>query len=146
MSIATTLPSDVMRSQMRRKAHRLSGHGASISTVVSESALVSANLTRTPSKTRKYVDICDAVPVLIRGYSLIALQTGLSGRLTQGLRAAAGHRYRTVAIRIRADCGTGRLRSESVRPERVARRRPVLAALAPALQDRGTIPFRQTCL
>src|SRR6266851_5356223 len=67
MSMATTLPSDVMRSQMRRKAHRLSGHGASISTVVSESALVSANLTRTPSRTRKYVDSLDAVPVLIRG-------------------------------------------------------------------------------
>src|SRR5271168_909932 len=87
MSMATTLPSDVMRSQMRRKAHRLSGHGASISTVVSESALVSANLTRTPSKTRKYVDICDAVPVLIRGSSFIPLQTGLSGRLSEWLLA-----------------------------------------------------------
>src|SRR6266699_2229508 len=52
------------------KAHRLSGHGASISTVVSESALVSANLTRTPSRTRKYVDICAAVPVLIGGFPL----------------------------------------------------------------------------
>jgi hypothetical protein len=51
-----TLPSDVMRSQMRRKAHRLSGHGASISTVVSESALVSANLTRTPSGRAEHGD------------------------------------------------------------------------------------------
>jgi len=73
MSRATTLPSGVMRSQMRRKAHRLSGHGASISTVVPESALVSANLTRTPSKTRKYVYICDAVPVLISGFLLHSL-------------------------------------------------------------------------
>src|SRR4029077_8116871 len=56
-----------------RKAHRLPGHGASISTVVPESALVSANLTRTPSTTRKYVYICDSVPVLIRGFLLHSL-------------------------------------------------------------------------
>src|SRR6476660_6223506 len=73
MSMATTLPSDVMRSQMRRKAHTLFGHGANINTVVSESALASANLTRTPSTTRKYVDICDPVPVLIRGFLLHSL-------------------------------------------------------------------------
>src|SRR6266481_1889260 len=106
MSMATTLPSDVMRSQMRRKAHRLSGHGASISTVVSESALVSANLTRTPSRTRKYVDSCDAVPALIRGFLLHSLsdrsvwhtkQTCLS---SQGSARQLGHRYRTLAIRI----------------------------------------------
>jgi hypothetical protein len=37
------------------EAQRLSGHGANSSTVTSEAALVSANLTRTPSQTRKYV-------------------------------------------------------------------------------------------
>jgi low temperature requirement protein LtrA len=52
-SMATTRPTPTTRSQMRRKAHRVSGHGASSSTVVSESALVSANRTRTPSQTRK---------------------------------------------------------------------------------------------
>src|SRR6266852_5818701 len=109
MSMATTLPSDVMRSQMRRKAHRLSGHGASISTVVSESALVSANLTRTPSRTRKYVDSLDAVPVLIRGFLLHSLsdrsvwQTRQTCLCSQGLLARqVRHRYRTLAIRIGA--------------------------------------------
>jgi hypothetical protein len=34
---------------MRRKAQRLSGHGASSRTVMSDSALLSANLTRTPA-------------------------------------------------------------------------------------------------
>src|SRR6266508_4772785 len=52
-------PTAATRFQMRRKAQRLSGHGASSSTVVSESALVSANLTRTPSQTRKYVLIVE---------------------------------------------------------------------------------------
>jgi hypothetical protein len=46
---------------MRRKAQRLSGHGASNSTVVLESAVLSANRTRTPSQTRKYVLILDTV-------------------------------------------------------------------------------------
>src|SRR2546428_631049 len=46
MSMATARPTAETRSQMRRKAHRLSGHGASSRTVTSESALVSANLIR----------------------------------------------------------------------------------------------------
>src|SRR5256885_14760140 len=92
MSMATTLPSDVRRSQMRRKAHRLSGHGASISTVVPESALVSANLTRTPSTTRKYV-YSRSVPVLISGFLLHPLsdrsvwQTKQTCLFSQGLSA-----------------------------------------------------------
>src|SRR6476620_1252774 len=108
MSMATTLPSDVTRSQIRRKAHRLSGHGASISTVVSESALVSANLTRTPSRTRKYVFICAAVPVLIGGFPLHSStdrsvwQTNRPVCLVKGFSARqVGHRYRAVAIRVR---------------------------------------------
>jgi hypothetical protein len=52
-SMATTRPTPDTRSQMRRKAQRLSGHGASSSTMLSASALVSANRTRTPSQTRK---------------------------------------------------------------------------------------------
>src|ERR1700730_8126062 len=50
---------------MRRKAHTLSGQGASSSTVVSESAPVSAYRTRTPSQTLKYVVIGDPASVLI---------------------------------------------------------------------------------
>src|SRR6266581_7446420 len=50
---------------MRRKAHTLSGQGASSSTVVSESALVSENRTRTPSQTLKYVVIGEPGPALI---------------------------------------------------------------------------------
>src|SRR6478609_3979778 len=50
---------------MRRKAHTLSGQGASSSTVVSESALVSANRTRTPSQTLKYVVIGESARALI---------------------------------------------------------------------------------
>jgi hypothetical protein len=37
----------------RRNAHTVSGQGASISTVTSASALVSAKRTRNPSQTRK---------------------------------------------------------------------------------------------
>ncbi len=59
--MATTRPTVVTSLQMRRKAQRLSGHGASNSTVVPESAALSANLTRTPSQTRKYVLILDTV-------------------------------------------------------------------------------------
>jgi hypothetical protein len=55
MSMATTRPTAATPFQMRRKAQRLSGHGASSSMVMAESALLSANLTRTPSQTRKYV-------------------------------------------------------------------------------------------
>jgi hypothetical protein len=51
-SMATTRPTAETRSQMRRNAQRLSGHGASSSMVMSESVLLSANLTRTPSQTR----------------------------------------------------------------------------------------------
>src|SRR4029077_15318925 len=50
---------------MRRKAHTLSGQGASSSTVISESALVSANRTRTPSQTLKYVVSGEPGPALI---------------------------------------------------------------------------------
>jgi hypothetical protein len=50
---------------MRRKPQRVSGHGASISTVMSESALLSAYLTRTPSLTRKYVVIGETASALI---------------------------------------------------------------------------------
>jgi hypothetical protein len=50
---------------MRRNAQRLSGHGDSRSSVVSESAFVSANLTRTLSQTRKYVVIGEAACVLM---------------------------------------------------------------------------------
>ena len=60
MSMATTRPTAATRSQMRRKAQRLSGHGASSSMVRSDFALLSANLTRTPSQTRKYVLIVEA--------------------------------------------------------------------------------------
>src|SRR5260370_42648891 len=116
MSMATTLPSDVMRSQMRRKAHRLSGHGASISTVVSESALVSANLTRTPSRTRKYVDICDPVPVLIRGF----LPHSLSDRSVWQTKQTCLFGQGLAARQWATD--TERVRSESVPSERVARR------------------------
>jgi hypothetical protein len=52
-SMAITRPTAATWCQMRRKAQRVSGHGASSSTVMSESALLSANLTRTPSQTRK---------------------------------------------------------------------------------------------
>src|SRR6266567_5696912 len=52
-SMATSRPSAETRSQIRRKAQRVSGHGASSRTVISESALLSAYLTRTPSLTRK---------------------------------------------------------------------------------------------
>jgi hypothetical protein len=50
---------------MRRKAQRLSGHGASSSMVMSESALLSPNLTRTPSHTRKYVLIVETAPASV---------------------------------------------------------------------------------
>jgi hypothetical protein len=63
-SMATTRPTAATPCQMRRKAHRLSGHGASSITVMSESALSSANLTRTPSQTRKYVVIGDTASAL----------------------------------------------------------------------------------
>ena len=46
--MATTLPTAATRSQMRRKAHRLSGHGESMSTVTPEPGLLSTNLARTP--------------------------------------------------------------------------------------------------
>src|SRR5439155_11204407 len=66
-SIATTRPTVATRAQMRRKAQRVSGHGAKSNTAMSESALVSANLTRTPSQTWKYVVIGET------GTSLIGL-------------------------------------------------------------------------
>ena len=53
-SIATTRAAPDTRSQIRRNAQRLSGHGLNINTVTAdESALLSANRIRTPSHTRK---------------------------------------------------------------------------------------------
>src|SRR5271155_4077526 len=60
---------------MRRKAQRVSGHGASNSTVVRESALLSANRTRNPSWTRKYVTIGEPASVLISLSPSQALRT-----------------------------------------------------------------------
>src|SRR5580765_1584104 len=85
MSMATTRPTEETRSQMRRKAQRVSGHAASSSTVTSELALVSANRTRTPSQTRKYVEMGEP-----------ASSTAL---LLTGQRGACG--CRDVGIRVR---------------------------------------------
>src|SRR6266566_3597190 len=53
-SIATARATPDTRSQIRRYAQRLSGHGLNINTVTAdESALLSANRIRTPSHTRK---------------------------------------------------------------------------------------------
>ena len=124
-----------MRSHMRRKAHRLSGHGANISTVVSDSALVSANLTRTPSMTRKYVVICEAE--LTRGVLLDSLSDRSGWRTRQPVCPVKG------SLPQRAT-DTERLRSESVRSERVAAA-PVLTALVRPRSSRIYL-FRQTCL
>src|SRR4051812_17057181 len=67
--MATTRPTEPTRLQMRRKAHRLSGHGASSSTVTSEPAWLSANLIRTPSQTRKYGAIDETVSASISPFS-----------------------------------------------------------------------------
>ena len=67
--MATTRPTDATRLQIRRKAQRVSGHGASSSTVTSEAALLSANLIRTPSQTRKYGAIGETVSASISPFS-----------------------------------------------------------------------------
>src|SRR3954470_5437774 len=82
MSIATTRPTAETLPQMRRKAQRDSGHGASSRIVTFESALVSANLTRTPSQTRKYVEMGTASFTAF----LLTCQRGTCGRRDVGIR------------------------------------------------------------
>ena len=77
MSMATTRPTAATRTQNAAEGPRLSGYGASNSMVMSESALLSANLTRTPSQTRKYVLIVETASAPIRRLSsLNPLSTG----------------------------------------------------------------------
>src|SRR4029079_16350716 len=62
-SIATTRETADTRSQIRRYAQRLSGHGLSINTVTGdESALLSAKQTRTPSQTRNSGEMGEGCP------------------------------------------------------------------------------------
>jgi hypothetical protein len=56
--MATTRPT-LRRGPRCGGSPEVSGHGASSSTVTSEAALLSANLIRTPSQTRKYGAIGD---------------------------------------------------------------------------------------
>src|SRR6185295_3076724 len=84
-SIATTRATADTRSQIRRYAQRLSGHGLSINTVTAdESALLSANRIRTPSHTRNSGEMGEypAAFIVVVSRSL----SSLTGALLWGLQ------------------------------------------------------------
>ena len=69
--------------------------------MLSESALLSANLTRTPLQTRKYVLIVEAAPATYKEFARLCLLLG-GGSEEEGFELKAGVHVDGMSLRLRA--------------------------------------------